>query len=117
MTDSLLLMLLLIGIAAYLIAGLMPFTLDLAREPRVYLGFKAPFNATLNYLCFVPLGVLIANLSFVERPLLAAGLVCGALSLMVESLQIFIPGRFSTLSDWVLNTSGALTGAWLVARL
>ena len=117
MSDSIALTFLILGVLAYLIMGLTPFNFDFSREVRVYFGFNAPVNALLNFLCFLPLGALIAILSYVERPLLTAAAVCGMLSLTVESLQIFIPGRFSTVSDLLLNTAGAAAGAFLAAEL
>jgi VanZ family protein len=116
MPDPIILTLLLLGILGYLLVGLTPFTFDFARSPHVHFGFNAPANNALNFLCFIPLGVLIASLSWVERPLVAAGVVCGMLSLLVESLQLFIPGRFSTFSDLLLNTGGAVAGAYLASE-
>ena len=109
--------LLALGLAGYLYVGLMPFRFDFGRTPRVHLGFVAPLNSTLNFLCFIPLGFLIAVLSFVERPVLSAGLLCGGASLLVEFLQLFIPGRFSSFADLLLNTSGGVAGALLAVEL
>jgi VanZ family protein len=44
----------------------------------------------------------------------------GALSLMLETMQAWIPGRDSTVQDVLINTLGTIAGAWLgqtMARL
>jgi len=115
MSEQLWLALLGAGVLAYLAVGLMPFNFDFARPLKVHWVFITPVNGVLNWLCFVPLGFVIARLSWIDRPVLAAVLVCACLSLAVESLQIFLPGRYSCFSDWALNTAGGLTGAWAAA--
>ena len=109
--------LLALGLASYLYVGLMPFRFDFGKAPRFHLGIFAPLNNALNLLCFIPIGALIAMWSLVERPILAAGLICGGASLLVELLQLFIPGRFSSLADLLLNTTGGITGALLTLEL
>lgn len=111
-STELLLAALAVGVAAYLAVGLAPFTFDFSRPVRVHLLFVTPVNGVLNFLCFVPLGVIVALLCAAGRPVLAAFVVCGVLSLAVETAQIFIPGRFACVSDWLLNTAGAVSGGW-----
>jgi glycopeptide antibiotics resistance protein len=113
MPDPILLALLFVLALAYLAVGLAPFEFDFSRPGRFHVMFVTPWNGVLNWACFVPFGVLIAALSFVERPVLTAVVVCGLLSLAVEALQLYLPGRFSCLSDWLLNVAGAATGALL----
>jgi glycopeptide antibiotics resistance protein len=112
--DEVLLGALIAASIAYLAVGLAPFTFEFSRPLRMHWIFVTPVNGLLNWACFVPVGMLIAKLSFVDRPLVAAAVTCGAASLAVEALQMFIPGRFCCLSDWFLNTAGAITGAWIV---
>jgi glycopeptide antibiotics resistance protein len=74
------------------------------------------FEFLLNIAMFGPLGVLlpvIANrlTSRVVLPVAVAGL---ALSLVIECVQVYIPGRVSDPRDLVANTFGAVLGALLV---
>lgn len=108
--------LLLLGLA-YVLIGLTPFTFEFDRPIRVHVAFLTPWNAVLNWACFVPFGILIAWLPDIDRPLLTAAMACALLSMGVELLQLFIPGRYCCVSDWVLNTAGAWTGALLVTQL
>lgn len=113
MSDSLIILLLSLGVLAFLVAGLLPFNFDFNRTPHVHIWFITPFNGVANWACFVPLGMLIAGLSFVERPVLTAVICCALLSVTVESLQLFLPSRYSCVSDILLNTLGGMTGAVL----
>jgi VanZ family protein len=74
-------------------------------------GELAGVDIVLNVLLFVPLGVglNLCGLSFWK-----AVLLCGALSLSIETTQAFVvPGRDSTLSDVLTNTFGGAIGFWL----
>lgn len=110
-----LILLLLAGTLAFLAVGLAPFKFDFRRRHRVRISFVRPVNGALNLICFVPFGVVIANLSFVGEPILAAGIYCACLSLVVETLQLYLPGRFGCVSDWLLNTAGGIAGALLAS--
>ena len=116
MSDSIIVFLLIAGMLAYLYLGLLPFSFDFGRNPVVHVWFVTPVNGLLNWLCFIPFGVLIARLSVVDKPVLTALVCCALLSATVEGLQLFLPGRFACISDWVLNTTGGVTGALLVSR-
>ena len=59
-------------------------------------------DATLNMVCFVPLGFFLAASVF-QRRIWWAALFCALLSLAVESSQVFFDSRFPCLSDWILN--------------
>lgn len=65
-----------------------------------------------NFLLYMPLGVLIA-LGRRRVPGVLAAAICGAaaLSLTMEVLQLFLPGRVSSLLDLGLNTFGSGVGA------
>ena len=66
-------------------------------------------EAVGNLLLFVPFGVLAGLLLPVRRwwVVLVAG---AALSAAIELIQLAIPGRWTTLQDWVLNTAGTALG-------
>ena len=74
---------------------------------------------SLNIFGFVPLGaMLFASLGsyygFDDRRKWIALLFCAALSLGIELAQVWIPTRFSTLLDLLLNTIGAWIGIELL---
>jgi len=86
-------------------------------------GPSDPEDAINNHVLFMPLGFAMACLlqGRVSRPLglLAAIGVGAALSLGVELLQLFLPGRTSTVLDVRSNSlgSGMGWGLWLAAQL
>jgi len=65
-----------------------------------------------NVLLFIPVGFAAF---LVTRSAGRALLVGALLSLGVEAAQLWIPGRYTTVSDLVANSSGALLGALLGA--
>lgn len=65
----------------------------------------------LNWLFFIPGGILLGALIGVRR----AALFCLVLSLGVESLQVVTPGRDPAFHDVVANTLGGWVGARLIA--
>ncbi|AYF98956.1 VanZ family protein [Protaetiibacter intestinalis] len=75
----------------------------------------AVLEFTANIAMFVPFGVL-AMTAFRMRvwSTTLAGLATSAL---IEGVQLFLPTRYSTVSDLVANTAGALVGALLVAAV
>ena len=81
------------------------------KESRVH-------DLMLNFLCFIPLGFVLA-MSRAGRPaVLRAIVVCAVASLLVESAQILFAHRMPSASDWTANTFGGLIGglvAWCVA--
>lgn len=77
------------------------------------------FDVIVNVLAYIPLGYLIAvscgGRVRAHQTVLAAA-ACGALlSLTMETLQMFVPGRFSSVPDILSNGAGSLAGA-LLAR-
>lgn len=88
-----------------------------------------PFTNTLgNLLMFVPVGVLVVLLSRAFRPataprpsrrrvLLRAGLVGLVSSLGIETAQFVFARGYSDVDDLILNTAGAIVGAWGTFRL
>lgn len=75
-------------------------------------------EAAGNVLLFVPFGLLAGALAGLRRwwIVLLAG---SATSAAIETIQLAIPGRWTTLQDWILNTLGTAVGLgvlWLVVR-
>ena len=111
------------GLLAITIATLWPFAFEL--QPLTWQQYLRTFGlapASLldfprNIVLFMPLGAGVVAFLRGRRgssaPILVAGLVGACLSLAVESLQIFLPGRTTNVSDIVGNTLGAMSGAAL----
>lgn len=74
-------------------------------------------DVLVNIVGFVPLGLLLcAYLSLVRqsnRAVLQTIFVGGLISLTIETLQTFLPTRFSGLTDVITNTVGSGVGALL----
>ncbi|HEY4374086.1 MAG TPA: VanZ family protein [Burkholderiales bacterium] len=84
-------------------------------------GIILPFDVVFNILAYVPLGMLLV-LAFHPRlralpALLLAALIGAALSLLLESLQTYLPSRTPSLVDLATNSAGALIGALLALPL
>ncbi|MDQ0424596.1 MULTISPECIES: VanZ family protein [Cellulomonas] len=76
--------------------------------PVTYLGVEAAANVVM----FVPFGVLVGLL--VARPW-AVVLLGAATSALVETVQLALPTRVSTVQDVVMNTLGAAVGVAALA--
>ena len=86
--------------------------LILASPPFHWLGYSR-LEFSSNILMFVPIGVLLALLLPARRWWL--GVVIGfAMTVTIETAQLFIPGRVSDLRDIVANTAGATIGVAIV---
>ncbi len=72
-------------------------------------------DVALNLAFLSPLGWWVAR-SRARRPVLAALLAGLALSLLIETLQLAVPGRSSTAMDLLCNTLGAGAGGVIGAR-
>lgn len=85
---------------------------EVARTPIwcVLCGDLGTVDVLLNLLLFVPLGLALRAAGL---PLVRATLLAGGFSLAIELLQLGIPGRDTSLSDFLTNTAGAALGAWL----
>jgi VanZ family protein len=70
-----------------------------------------------NIIGFIPLGfTLCGYLTFYRRKgtgIVATIFICGIFSLLIESLQWFLPTRDSDMTDVITNTFGGATGALL----
>ncbi len=120
---------LLIAAGLYLVVLLPWLVMDigLRPHPRAYLlefWFASPArlagDGILNVAAFVPLGWLLCRstrglaLSPTARVLIVA-VFCAGLSLTVETVQFFLPSRYSSVIDILTNTTGAVIGGVLGA--
>ena len=76
-------------------------------------GDLALADAILNLLFFVPVG-LAFRLAMRPWRAIAGGLL---LSLVVETVQLLVPGRHASLGDLLFNTLGTVAGVLLLAAL
>lgn len=120
-------LLLVLSVAAILYATLRPFTFQWrALDLDAYLGSfgfepSSPFDVPRNILLFLPFGFALASLltwrGAGRATTFGLTLLAGfLLTLTVESLQIFLPGRTPTVPDLAANTLGAVAG-WACFRL
>lgn len=82
--------------------------------------FHAVFDIGANALAYLPLGLLLAlgrRSAARASATLRATVFASGLSYAMELLQFGLPQRVPSLLDWILNTVGALFGAWLGGRL
>lgn len=109
-----------LGISLFIViyASLLPFTGWHIPAGFVWQGWVRPYQTgldlILNIAAYVPVGLLFAALTLqsgARRPLLKAVLLTSALSLSLECLQLFLPGRVAALHDWFANSAGGLAGA------
>ncbi len=95
--------------------GVPQFAFLTARFPRPYL----PFDLAANFLGYLPLGflaVLAAHPILRGRAAFALAVLCAfALSLALESLQLYLPTRTSSNLDLLANTAGGVLGALAAA--
>src|SRR6476646_2737433 len=88
------------------------------RWPRYHGGF----DDWSNFVGYMPLGALVyaSALRRGSRPFVAGliGVVFAAvLAWAMEFTQHFLPGRYSSLMDWALNSLGAATGVSLAVAI
>ena len=75
---------------------------------------RALMEAVLNIGVFVPLGWglhRVARQCRLSAPLATAAIIAGVFSLGVETVQYFLPYRYSSWHDVLHNTLGAFLGA------
>ena len=121
----------LIAAGLYLVALLPALVMEggYRPHPRAYLlefrlasPARLVADVMLNVAAFVPLGWLLAQgirdvaASPRARRLVVVGF-CAVMSFGVETLQYFLPSRYSSLVDVLANSAGALIGALLADRL
>lgn len=97
-------------------------TLDYVHDLGIPLSFGV-LEGLSNVVMFVPFGVLVpvvlrAAAPWTWRRAAATTVVAAAvLSAAIETAQLVIPGRVSTVQDVALNTLGAVLGTLVVARV
>lgn len=72
-----------------------------------------PLDVAGNLLLCVPLGMVAAR-AFNRGVVVVAGAIALALSLFVETMQLYSHGRFPSATDVVCNVTGAVAAAALV---
>ena len=97
---------------------LAPFRFAGPLEPRLA-WLVNPGDVVANVLLFVPLGFLFrlaarASAQKGHWPTIGAALLVSA---TLETLQLFLPGRYPSPVDVLSNTLGAGLGSWLHARI
>lgn len=111
------------------ISTLSPFTFnfqDLNLKDVIRLGIRNPTNPIdilANIILFLPLGfssyTLISRLPRHKALLclMSIGLISTSISLLVEVAQLFLPGRYPTLSDIIFNGLGGFLGGLYALQL
>ncbi len=81
-------------------------------------GLFCPRDTGLNLAMFLPFGALVALMSSAEigrmRRVVRAAALGFSLSLLIETTQYFIPVRYPSTTDLLLNTLGAGLGGLVV---
>ena len=107
-------------------ASLSPFTgwrvpeSDVFHFLTVWPRYITRFDVLINILAYLPLGFLAAlSLRRLRGGtlILAATGMGAAVSLGMETLQVFVPGRIASIPDLLTNTAGSLAGAALARSL
>ena len=78
------------------------------------LGRRLVADLALNVAIFVPIGWGVRRAG--STSLLVAVVLAAAFSLGMETIQAWLPNRYSSLADVLANTLGATAGAWLESR-
>jgi hypothetical protein len=78
-------------------------------------SLENPQDIIENIIGFIPLGFTLCGYIVTSRrmrmPVVITILLCGVLSLLIETLQIFLPTRDSDLTDVITNVIGSAIGA------
>ena len=79
------------------------------------LYYSGPLEPVANFFFLIPIFLfLVFNFGRANAPM--SLLICIALAATSEMLQIFIPGRVSSLQDFLLNSLGAVS-AYLFEKI
>ena len=114
------------GLIVY--ASLFPFAdwRDQGHFPWAFIGSPWPkywtgFDVAINIAGYVPMGFLLALAAFRtgrrRSAVVLSVLIAGLLSLVMESVQSYLPARVASNVDLALNILGAFVGAWSVWAL
>lgn len=74
-------------------------------------------DLVLNFLCFIPIGVLLATVRSLPWSLRFSICATAIGVLFVEAAQLAFAGRHPSAIDWILNVAGTAFGAWLACFL
>jgi hypothetical protein len=90
--------------------------LPLRFRKRAKFQFLTPEQARtqdllLNFVCFIPLGFVLATIGGRRTMMVLAVVICAAASFCVEFAQIFFAYRMPSVSDWISNSLGGFVGA------
>jgi len=101
--------------------GIEPLSFEVSTKK--YFLIVGPFSLNkdliINVLGFLPFGYLLMSYLLDKNHLkkisaIAVTVLVGAgISLSLEMIQYVIPGRISSLSDWILNCVGTFLGVCL----
>ena len=80
---------------------------SLQRVEWVPFAIGSPRTQILNFLVFVPLGLIGTRLGWSPR---TVALVGAGTSALTELLQLFSTRRYPSVTDLILNIAGTLTG-------
>jgi hypothetical protein len=99
----------------------LPRRLQYFHNPPHLIPFRdmALADALLNLLGFVPLGVLFGWLTVQRKRGSTSRAIAGVLlvSLVIEAFQWWMPARFMSIDDLLLNTLGGVVGVFLARQL
>jgi glycopeptide antibiotics resistance protein len=100
-----------------------------ASPPHVYRGYlqdiplgrRLVADVALNIAIFVPIGWGLHRIArrrggASRTRLLVAVILAAAFSLAMETVQAWLPNRYSSAVDVLANTLGATVGAWMESR-
>ena len=97
--------------------GIAPWTFLAAPWPRYWTGF----DIASNVIGYVPAGFLLALTAWrtgrSRGVILRVTLACAGLSLVLEALQSYLPGRVPSNVDLALNIAGGWCGAVLATAM
>ncbi len=97
--------------------GIAPWAFLAAPLPKFWTGF----DVAVNVVGYAPLGGLLALSALrtgrFRHAVWVSMAVAAVLSLAMEILQSYLPGRVPSREDWLLNTAGATSGAMLAVLL
>lgn len=105
----------LLSLVVIIVSTLYPFKFSLSEPFSLLISRTSKLDILANIVLFAPLGFGLGSAlakrkySFITN-LLAILLLGGSLSLTIEILQAFLPGRDSSLWDVLTNTTGAGVG-------
>ena len=108
-------------VAAALVVPASPPHVSRGYLQDIPLGRRLVADVAVNVAMFVPIGWGLRRAArrrggAPRTRLLQAVILAAAFSLTMESLQAWLPNRYSSVVDVLANTLGAIIGAWLESR-